>query len=176
MLSKQERIEKHLAKIEAYEGYARNAETRSAQRLGTAKNLGDMIPMGQPILVGHHSERGHLAHVNRMDANMRKGIEESEKAEYWRGKIAWHEAQVRKLNGLELNGLELNAQQKREVWEEKFRSAYKVGDVVKCFLRNHIDGGRCEIVKMNVKTARIRFADGVEWTQNLSLLHPADAK
>jgi hypothetical protein len=40
-----------------------------------------MIPMGQPILVGHHSERHHRRDLERIDSNMRKGIERSNMAE-----------------------------------------------------------------------------------------------
>jgi len=42
------------------------------------------IPMGQPILVGHHSERGHRALLEKHDNAMRKGFELDEKAEYYR--------------------------------------------------------------------------------------------
>lgn len=34
-----------------------------------------MIPMGQPILVGHHSERRHRRDLERHDKKMRKGFE-----------------------------------------------------------------------------------------------------
>jgi len=38
------------------------------------------IPMGQPILVGHHSEKRHRKALARADAHMRKGIEAQEQA------------------------------------------------------------------------------------------------
>jgi hypothetical protein len=41
-----------------------------------------MIPMGQPILRGHHSERRHRRDLDRIDSRMRKSIEESRKSEY----------------------------------------------------------------------------------------------
>jgi len=34
------------------------------------------IPLGQPILIGHHSERGHRAALKRSDNAMRKSVEE----------------------------------------------------------------------------------------------------
>ncbi len=40
----------------------------------------DNIPMGQPILVGHHSERGHRSDLKRADRLMRKHIAEADKA------------------------------------------------------------------------------------------------
>jgi hypothetical protein len=42
--------------------------------------IADGIPFGQPILVGHHSERHHRADIKRMDNGMRKGIELSKQA------------------------------------------------------------------------------------------------
>lgn len=124
-----------------------------------------MIPMGQPILVGHHSEGYHRRHIGRMNSNMEKGLEELKKAEYYERKIKWHELQIKRLNKAVPT-----ASEKRSVWEEQFRSKYNVGDKVKCWLRSHVNNGECEIIKMNTKTARIRFSDGVEWTQNISLL------
>lgn len=39
------------------------------------------IPMGQPILVGHHSERRHRRHLERIDNLVRKGYDASKKAD-----------------------------------------------------------------------------------------------
>lgn len=44
------------------------------------------IPLGQPILVGHHSERRHRRTIERADNAMRKGIEESKRAKQLRSK------------------------------------------------------------------------------------------
>ena len=40
-----------------------------------AKAVGDMIPFGQPILVGHHSEKRARADAKRIENGMRAGIE-----------------------------------------------------------------------------------------------------
>jgi hypothetical protein len=42
----------------------------------------DGIPMGQPILVGHHSERRHRRDLERADSHMRRGLEEIGKRDY----------------------------------------------------------------------------------------------
>lgn len=42
------------------------------------------IPFGQPILVGHHSERKHRRTLERADNHMRQGIECSKKANKYR--------------------------------------------------------------------------------------------
>lgn len=53
-----------------------------------------MIPMGQPILVGHHSERGHRAHLKRIDNHMAKAVEHDAKAKHFEGRAARAEAQL----------------------------------------------------------------------------------
>ena len=73
-------IQRRLAKAERFAGYAANANKSSAQAFGTANAIADMIPMGQPILVGHHSERGHRRDIARIDSNMRKGIDDGKDA------------------------------------------------------------------------------------------------
>lgn len=43
--------------------------------------IADHIPFGQPILVGHHSERHARADVARIDAGMRRAVDEADAAE-----------------------------------------------------------------------------------------------
>jgi hypothetical protein len=45
-----------------------------------ARTIADGIPLGQPILVGHHSERHHRRDVARIDSGMRAGVEHQAKA------------------------------------------------------------------------------------------------
>lgn len=45
------------------------------QRAAAADQISDMIPMGQPILVGHHSERRHRRDLERMHGHHRAAIE-----------------------------------------------------------------------------------------------------
>ena len=42
--------------------------------------------MGQPILVRHHSERGHRADLKRIDNNIHKSVEHNAKARYYEDK------------------------------------------------------------------------------------------
>ena len=39
----------------------------------------DMIPMGQPILVGHHSEGRHRRDLDRTERLCRRGMDEAER-------------------------------------------------------------------------------------------------
>ncbi|MBX2987796.1 MAG: DUF3560 domain-containing protein [Bdellovibrionaceae bacterium] len=80
------KVERDLAKAERYQTYAANAEARAESRYNTARAIGSAIPLGQPILVGHHSERRHRRDIERIDQNMRKSVEESDKAAYLKGR------------------------------------------------------------------------------------------
>ena len=64
-------------------GYATNAAARSDAAYERARQIGDRIPFGQPILVGHHSERGHRADLRRIDRAMRTSVEEAAKAGHY---------------------------------------------------------------------------------------------
>lgn len=82
------------AKLEArrarYEELAEKAEGRSnsAYKRADLREEVSGIPFGQPILVGHHSEGRHRAAIKRAENAMRKSVEESKKAAYYRGKAA----------------------------------------------------------------------------------------
>jgi len=60
---------------ERLEAAAARARAESDRRSKVAHDLLDMIPPGQPILVGHYSERGHRAHLRKVDRNIAKSIE-----------------------------------------------------------------------------------------------------
>lgn len=60
------------------------AERKGAEadaRYAAAQAIGEGIPMGQPVLVGHHSERGHRRDIARMNGHMRKSVEVAAEAE-----------------------------------------------------------------------------------------------
>lgn len=65
----EKRVERKLEKAERYETYAANADTRAEKRDRTAHDISSAIPFGQPILVGHHSERRHRGDIERIRHN-----------------------------------------------------------------------------------------------------------
>lgn len=76
------------ARSERFAGYAENAERRSDAAFEKSRALLEPIPPGQPILVGHHSERRHRRTLERADNAMRKSVEETDKAKRWKGRAA----------------------------------------------------------------------------------------
>jgi len=55
------------------------ARAEAERAFGTAHRIGDAIPFGQPILVGHHSEGRHRRDIQRIDTAMRRGVEASKR-------------------------------------------------------------------------------------------------
>lgn len=79
-----------VAKAEKLEGYAGNAEKRSNAYYEASKEGKDFLALGEPIKIGHHSERRHRKLIERNWERMGKSVAESEKAkeyerraEYW---------------------------------------------------------------------------------------------
>ncbi|MGA5497738.1 ParB/RepB/Spo0J family partition protein [Streptomyces cinereoruber] len=70
-------------RAERFADRADRASAESNARYERAKDIGRRFEFGQPILVGHHSERRARRDQERMHDNMRKSIEEQDKAGYW---------------------------------------------------------------------------------------------
>jgi hypothetical protein len=73
-------------RINRYEERAAAARGEASSRRGRAKSISDGIPLGQPILVGHHSEARARADMNKIHTAMSKAKEADEKAGYYEGK------------------------------------------------------------------------------------------
>lgn len=71
-MSMRERMERR-AKLRRDWAQKRAAKADAAFK--AAHDLGEMIPFGQPILVGHHSEKRARSHARRIETNMVAGIE-----------------------------------------------------------------------------------------------------
>ncbi|NUH42922.1 DUF3560 domain-containing protein [Streptomyces samsunensis] len=77
-----EQIERAEARAERYAEYAGNASARSEGAWKASHAIADHMT-GEPIKVGHHSERAHRRAIERMDNHMHRSIEEEKKAAYW---------------------------------------------------------------------------------------------
>lgn len=87
-----ERLE---AKLEKRSEWAQKAKFKASERFGAAHKLGSMIPFGQPILVGHHSEGRARADAQRIIGNMQKGVELSKLADHHEGAAEGLERQLK---------------------------------------------------------------------------------
>ena len=80
------RKERQEARAERYRQYAENAERRATAAFNASSAAVDGIPAGQPILVGHHSEKAHRRALDRSHSAMGRSVRESEKAASYRQK------------------------------------------------------------------------------------------
>lgn len=81
-------------KSEKYEVWANVREKKSDEFFEASQEGKDFLSLGEPIKVGHHSERRHRALIERNHNRMRKSVENQDKArkhaskaDYWRSKI-----------------------------------------------------------------------------------------
>lgn len=66
--------ERRAARIERLRTGAERAGAASDAAFEAARRIGSQIPFGQPILVGHHSERRARRDAERIDRNMAKSV------------------------------------------------------------------------------------------------------
>lgn len=75
-------------RAERFEEYSeKRADDAERAREGVAQ-IADGIPLGQPILVGHHSERRARKDAERIQSGMRKAVQMWETSKYWESRAA----------------------------------------------------------------------------------------
>jgi hypothetical protein len=88
-MTRRERMERRL---ERRLDWAAGREKKSEAAFNGAHKIVENIPLGQPILVGHHSEKRHRRDIDRMGSLMDKGVESAKMAETHRSKAGNLEA------------------------------------------------------------------------------------
>jgi len=74
--------------------WADSRKAKSAEAFKTADRAVEGIPLGQPVLVGHHSEGRHRAALAKCDSAMHRGVEHSRMAEHHASKADGIERQL----------------------------------------------------------------------------------
>lgn len=90
-MTRRERLER---KIEKREEWAAKAAQRSDRLASEVHQMASAIPMGQPILIGHHSEGRDRRYRERIGNKASKSVEEYRKAEHHEQKAAGLSAQL----------------------------------------------------------------------------------
>lgn len=72
--------ERKAARIERLRARAEDKRAEAGAAYAAADRIASGIPMGQPILVGHHSERRHRRDLDRIDRGMRRSVEATQAA------------------------------------------------------------------------------------------------
>ena len=93
--NQQERAKK---KAEKLNGYASNAIVRSAKHNKDSQEQRDFLSLGEPIKIGHHSEKRHRNLIERNWNRMGKSVAESEKAEEYKRRAEYWESKTEDIN------------------------------------------------------------------------------
>jgi hypothetical protein len=81
-------VERAEQRAERFDDYSDKRTADSARATDTVRRITDGIPFGQPILVGHHSERHARKDAERIENGMRKAVKMWETAKYWTDRAA----------------------------------------------------------------------------------------
>jgi phospholipid N-methyltransferase len=73
---------------ERFEDYSENRMADAERARKAVSAIADNIPFGQPILVGHHSEKHARADAKRIENGMRKAVNMWKQSSYWADRAA----------------------------------------------------------------------------------------
>lgn len=76
------------AKRERFTELAQKNQAISTNETERAIGMVHGLPAGQPVLLGHHSEKRHRALLERSDNAMKRGVEANDKADYYQQRAA----------------------------------------------------------------------------------------
>jgi hypothetical protein len=114
-MTRRERLER---KIEKRADWAASAADKADAAYQRSQSLVSGIPMGQPILVGHHSERRHRNTLDKSWNALGKSVEMSRLAEH-------HESKAKNLEAIEQRIADRIAERERM---KKINAMYRKGD------------------------------------------------
>lgn len=81
-------VERAEQRAERFEDYSDKRGTEAAAAHKAVEAICDHIPLGQPILVGHHSEAHARRDAERIETGMRKAIKAWDTSKYWTDRAA----------------------------------------------------------------------------------------
>lgn len=81
-------VERAQERAERFEDYSAARSADAAHAHAAVAAICDNIPLGQPILIGHHSEKHARRDQEKINSGMRRTIKFSDQAEYWAERAA----------------------------------------------------------------------------------------
>lgn len=76
-------VDRAETRAERFDGYSDKRAADSERAREAVAAIADGIPLGQPILVGHHSERHARRDAERIENGMRRAVKMWETSQYW---------------------------------------------------------------------------------------------
>src|SRR5690554_5438516 len=144
--------ERAKAKAEKYNEWA-EARRRNSDKYHEASNEGrDFLVLAEPIKVGHHSERGHRALIERNWARMEKSVENADKAkEHERKAEAWEKR---------ANNIDLSMPESLEYYSDELKKAIEHQQLLKSKpeLREHAYSLTYATKKVKELTKKVEIA------------------
>lgn len=83
--TREERAEQ---RAERFDGYRENRANDAERASEAVRVIADGIPLGQPILIGHHSQRHAERDAKKIENGMRKAVNMWETSKYWKSRAA----------------------------------------------------------------------------------------
>jgi hypothetical protein len=77
---------------------SKNADKKSTEYWEKSNKDRDFLSLGEPIKVGHHSEKKHRKAFEQADNNMRKSVEFSDKSEEYLSRIEYWASKANSIN------------------------------------------------------------------------------
>lgn len=133
--------------------WAEGREMKANQAGEQARSMASVIPFGQPILIGHHSERRDRAYRGRIHSKLGQEQEHLQIADYHRQKASNILAFGTRVRG--------DAERAREEKRQEQDALIMVGATISDFAF-----GRGIVVKVNKKTYTIKFESGGTWARD----------
>jgi len=81
-------VERQEQRAERFENYSESRAEDAEQAREAVSRIADNIPLGQPILVGHHSEKHARKDAEKIENGMRKAVRMWETSKYWTQRAA----------------------------------------------------------------------------------------
>lgn len=81
-------VDRAEARAERFEDYSDSRKDEAERAHKAVSAIADGIPLGQPILVGHHSERHARRDAAKIENGMRRAVNAWKTSEYWKDRAA----------------------------------------------------------------------------------------
>jgi phospholipid N-methyltransferase len=120
-------VERAEERAERFEEYSEKRENEAERAHTAVEQLVDGIPLGQPILVGHHSERRARKDKEKIEAGLRKAVNLWRTSQYWeeRARGALRHAKYKELPAVRyrrIKGLEADKRKQERVLADSEKS------------------------------------------------------
>jgi hypothetical protein len=160
-----ERNERAEDRVDRYAGRAARNTAAGHARWERTRDRMSHVPPGQPILVGHHSERGHRRLLDWAHTQDGRAVEELRKGAYWAGRAraAENYRAHREDVGTTRRRLDKLAKERRRIadriengWEATFRSGEQLPDSAR-LQHTYSDGSRlCRVLPTGDRLASLQ--------------------